>query len=75
MSGFDRGDALASALLLAAAPKRMAVYDRGAQTGLEKLGFALSAVPGRYARYMERIEDLRSLAERHGETGPPEIST
>ena len=30
LRGFDKGDALASALLLAAAPRRMAVYDRRA---------------------------------------------
>jgi hypothetical protein len=33
LPGFDKGDALASALLLAAAPARMAVYDRRAHKG------------------------------------------
>ncbi|MDQ1053070.1 hypothetical protein QE394_000998 [Arthrobacter sp. SORGH_AS 212] len=34
LPGFARGDALASALLTAAAPERMAVYDRRAQKGI-----------------------------------------
>jgi hypothetical protein len=68
LPGFESGDALASALLLAAAPERMAVYDRRAQAGLETLGFALSAAPGRYARYMELVEGLRSMANRRGQT-------
>lgn len=66
LPGFEKGDAFASALLLAAAPKRMAVYDRRAHTGLEALGRSLSAAPGRYKRYMELVEDLRSIAQRHG---------
>lgn len=66
LPGFKNGDALASALLLAAAPERMAVYDRRAQSGLRTLGFALSAAPGRYARYMRLVEDLRVIAKRHG---------
>ncbi len=59
LPGFARGDALASALLLAAAPSRMAVYDRRAQAALALLGLPLSAAPGRYGRYMALIEDLR----------------
>lgn len=66
LPGFETGDAFASALLLAAAPERMAVYDRRAQAGLETLGLTLSAAPGRYARYMELVEVLRSTAKRHG---------
>jgi hypothetical protein len=66
LPGFKTGDALASALLLAAAPERMAVYDRRARAGLETLGLKLSAKPGRYGRYMELVEDLRSRAIRHG---------
>jgi hypothetical protein len=50
LPGFARGDALALALLLAAAPERMAVYDRRAQTGLETFGHTLSPAPGRYSR-------------------------
>ncbi|WP_246036221.1 hypothetical protein [Sinomonas susongensis] len=66
LPGLGVGDALASALLLAAAPTRMAVYDRRAQIGLESLGLSLSRAPGRYARYMKLVEDLRGLAELHG---------
>jgi hypothetical protein len=66
LPGFKTGDALASALLLAAAPKRMAVYDRRARAGLEALGLTISAKPGRYRRYMELVEALRSTANRHG---------
>ncbi len=65
LPGFKTGDALASALLLAAAPGRMAIYDDRAQTGLETLGLSLSAARGRYGRYMELVEDLRSTANLH----------
>lgn len=66
LPGFKTGDALASALLLAAAPRRMAVYDDRAQAGLETLGLSLSAARGRYGRYMELVEDLRTTANMHG---------
>lgn len=66
LPGFDKGDALASALLLSAAPKRMAIYDRRAQAGLGMLGLALSAAPGRYARYMALVESIRSAALTRG---------
>jgi hypothetical protein len=66
LPGFKRGDAIASALLLAAAPERMAVYDERAQTALETLGFPLSTARGRYGRYMELVEFLRSAADSHG---------
>lgn len=59
LPGFARGDALASALLLAAASTRMAVYDRRAQAALTLLGLNLTAAPGRYGRYMALIEGLR----------------
>lgn len=68
LPGFKRGDALASALLLAAAPERMAVYDERAQTGLESLGIMLSPASGRYGRYMAIVEGLRAAASRHGQT-------
>lgn len=68
LPGFKTGDALASALLLAAAPERMAVYDRRARAGLEVLGHTLSSKPGRYRRYMELVEALRATANRHGHT-------
>ena len=68
LPGFVRGDALASALLTAAAPERMAVYDRRAQAGLAKLGLSLSARRGRYGRYMAIIESLVATAEHHGKS-------
>jgi hypothetical protein len=46
----------------------MAVYDERAQTGLETLGLSLSPARGRYGRYMELVEDLRSTAARYGHT-------
>lgn len=65
LPGFKTGDALASALMLAAAPDRMAVYDRRARAGLQSLGLTLSSKPGRYRRYMELVEALRLTAARH----------
>ncbi len=59
LPGFVRGDALASALLLAAAPARMAVYDRRAQSALGLLGLSLTAARGRYGRYMGMVEQMR----------------
>ncbi|WP_458106738.1 hypothetical protein M1D51_12540 [Arthrobacter sp. R3-55] len=67
LPGFKTGDALASALLLAAAPQRMAVYDKRAQKALKKLGLKLTAKPGRYRRYMELIEGLRVTAKHHNQ--------
>ena len=65
LPGFQRGDALASAILTAAAPTRMAVYDQRAHAGLNQLGIKLTDTPGRYGRYMEIIEDLcKRLADR-----------
>lgn len=66
LPGFQAGDALASALLLAAAPERMAVYDRRAQAGLERLGLQLSSARGRYGRYMELVESIRLTASANG---------
>jgi hypothetical protein len=58
LPGFDHGDALASAVLLAASPDRMAVYDTRAQRGIERLGRKLDASSGRYGRYIRLIEEL-----------------
>ncbi|WP_411373294.1 hypothetical protein ACLH0K_08945 [Arthrobacter sp. MPF02] len=66
LPGLARGDALASALLTAAAPEHMAVYDRRAQKGLEALGLSLSAARGRYGRYMQIVGDLSSAAKQYG---------
>lgn len=68
LPGFRTGDALASALLLAAAPERMAVYDRRARAGLTILDLELSPAAGRYGRYMKLVEDLRKMANLHGHT-------
>ncbi|WP_426225115.1 hypothetical protein [Pseudarthrobacter sp. DSP2-3-2b1] len=67
LPGFAKGDALASALLLAAAPQRMAVYDRRAHKGLDTLGLPLKNSAGRFGRYMELVEALRQTAARHGD--------
>jgi hypothetical protein len=66
LPGFATGDALASALLVAAAPDRMAVYDRRAHAGLELLGEPLASSSGRYGRYMHLIEKLLVMAHQHG---------
>ncbi|PJM98540.1 hypothetical protein CG740_35475 [Streptomyces sp. CB01201] len=58
LPGFRTGDALASAILTAAAPHRMAVYDRRVQHGLDTLGFTLTPTPGRYGRYLQLLDDL-----------------
>jgi hypothetical protein len=55
---FRVGDALASAVIYALAPTRMAVYDRRAQAGLERIGLVLTPKPGRYGRYRALVEQL-----------------
>ncbi|MYV74564.1 hypothetical protein GT352_11540 [Streptomyces sp. SID1046] len=62
LPGFRKGDALASAVLTAAAPHRMAVYDSRAQRALESLGIALTDDSGRYGRYMDILDEI--LARR-----------
>ncbi|QIK10954.1 hypothetical protein G7Z12_00290 [Streptomyces sp. ID38640] len=62
LPGFRTGDALASAVLTAAAPDRMAIYDQRAHKGLHTLGIALSHAPGRYSRYIEAIDQLLATA-------------
>ena len=66
LPGFQSGDARASALLFAAAPERLAVYDRRAHVGLARLGLTLTKSRGRYGRYMSLVEDLREVAQDHG---------
>ena len=58
LPGFRTGDALASAILTAAAPHRMAVYDRRVQHALDTLGLTLTPTPGRYGRYLQLLDDL-----------------
>ncbi len=48
---------LASALLVAAAPMRLAVYDRRVEAGLVRL--SLEHPAGSYRRYLETVERLR----------------
>ncbi|WP_244213573.1 hypothetical protein [Glutamicibacter nicotianae] len=67
LPGFKTGDALASAVLLAAAPQRLAVYDRRAHHGLNLLGLTLTSGKGRYSRYMDIVEHLRHLAQSNAE--------
>ena len=68
LPGFATGDALASALLLAAAPTRMAVYDRRSDAGLKSLGVQVGSTPGRYGRYMAIIDKLL-------ESAPPDAAS
>ncbi|MGW4543594.1 hypothetical protein ACWEOP_37740 [Streptomyces chartreusis] len=58
LPGFRTGDALASAILTAAAPQRMAVYDSRVQHALDTLGLTLTPTPGRYGRYLQILDDL-----------------
>ncbi|WP_461025899.1 hypothetical protein [Streptomyces sparsus] len=57
LPGFRTGDALASAILTAAAPTRMAVYDRRVQHALDTLGLTLTPTPGRYGHYLQLLDD------------------
>lgn len=66
LPGFKSGDAFASALLLATAPNRMAVYDSRAQRGLKKVNLKLTPARGRYGRYMELVEALQETAHHYG---------
>lgn len=56
--GFKTGESLAAAVLLSAAPQRLAVYDRRAHQELVPLGIALKSGKGRYSRYMVCVETL-----------------
>lgn len=67
LPGFGHGDALASAVLVAAAPGRMAVYDRRAHAALNRWGIQLGNAPGRYGRYMQVVDDVRDIVSTtHG---------
>lgn len=65
--GFTTGDALASAVIVAAAPKRMAIYDRRAHKGLDLLNIKLTNSRGRYSRYMNEVQGLIQLFADHGQ--------
>jgi hypothetical protein len=61
LPGFGQGTALASALLTAAAPTRLAVYHKRARSGLQKVELELTdRAPRFYARYMTLIEQCRA---------------
>jgi hypothetical protein len=65
LPGLAHGDALASAVCFAAAPHRLAVYDKRADRGLSRVGLPLDRRPGRYGRYLQLLEQCRTeLAER-----------
>jgi hypothetical protein len=65
--GFKQGTALASALLTAAAPTRLAVYDKRARRGLERVELELADyLPLFYARYMTLVEQCRAEGAQFG---------
>jgi hypothetical protein len=66
LPGCVRGSgAWPSAILLAAAPRRMAVYDRRAHDGLAQLGYQVGDwIP--YGSYMATVESLRALVVQAG---------
>jgi hypothetical protein len=67
LPGFASGTALASALLTAASPTRLAVYDRHARKGLEEVELELTGKPPLfYARYMRQIQRCRAEAADAG---------
>ncbi|MFJ2736028.1 MULTISPECIES: hypothetical protein [unclassified Streptomyces] len=67
LPGFHTGDALASAVLTAAAPQRMAVYDRRVQHALDTLRLPLTSAPGRYSRYLQLLDDLLHHGGAHAD--------
>lgn len=67
LPGFAQGTALASALLTAASPDRLAVYDKRAHKGPRRVELDLPDEPPLfYARYMRLIEQCRAEAEGAG---------
>ena len=68
LPGAEVGDAFASAVILVAAPDRMAVYDYHAHLGLWRVGLRLEERPRLYFRYMELVEQCRAelLKQGHG---------
>lgn len=65
LPGAGIGDAFASAIILAAAPERVAIYDYHAHLGLWRLGLRLDETPGLYGRYMELVEQCRAELREH----------
>jgi hypothetical protein len=67
LPGFAQGTALASAVLTAASPTRLAVYDNRARRGLQKVGLELAdRAPAFYGRYMGLIEGCLAEARQMG---------
>lgn len=66
LPGFAHGDALASVVCFVAAPNRLAVYDRRAHQGLQRLHLALDDRAGRYGRYLGLVEQCRRELACHG---------
>lgn len=75
MPGLRTGDVLASAVLTAAAPTRMAVYDRRVQHALDTLGLTLTPAPGRYGRYLQLLTTSCTTAEHAPTAGVHATST
>jgi len=67
LPGFRTGDALASAVLTAAAPQRMAVYNRRVQHALDTFRLSLTPAPGRYGRYLQLLDDLLHHGGAHAD--------
>ncbi|UJH69365.1 hypothetical protein [Ornithinimicrobium sp. INDO-MA30-4] len=66
LPGLDKGDALISAVLAAAAPARMANFSRQTQAGLKKVGISVGTGEAVYRRYMESVDSIVALARTHG---------
>ncbi len=68
LPGYRRGDAVASALLTAAAPARLGVFDQRAVRALGLLGLPVNSRRGQYRRYITTLVGLVDLAGSHGLT-------
>ena len=67
LPGFAQGTALAPAVLTAASPTRLAIYDKRARRGLQKVELELAdRPPAFYSRYMMLIEQCRAEAAEVG---------
>ncbi|OZF47269.1 hypothetical protein CH293_19950 [Rhodococcus sp. 14-2470-1b] len=66
LPGCVSGGALPSALILAAAPDRMAIYDKRALKALGILGIALDTSDGWYRGYMQTVETVRAEVRGRG---------
>ena len=66
LPGAKTGDPFASAVIVAAAPDRMAIYDYRAHLGLWRAGLHLADGSRLYERYMELIEQCRAELRDYG---------